>query len=54
MHPFYVIRAMGGVLFLTGALVMTYNLVRTARGDVRESERMPQAGTAPAVAAAAE
>ncbi len=34
MHPFYLIRAMGGVLFLTGALVMAYNLWRTARGDV--------------------
>jgi cytochrome c oxidase cbb3-type subunit I len=33
MHPFYVIRAMGGALFLIGALVMAYNLWRTARGD---------------------
>lgn len=36
MHPFYVIRALGGILFLTGALIMTYNLWRTARGDVRD------------------
>ena len=35
MHPYYVIRALGGVLFLAGALVMVYNLWRTARGDVR-------------------
>ena len=35
MHPYYVIRALGGVLFLIGALVMVYNLWRTARGDVR-------------------
>jgi cytochrome c oxidase cbb3-type subunit 1 len=35
MHPFYVIRALGGILFLTGALIMTYNLWRTARGDIR-------------------
>ncbi|MBM3549538.1 MAG: cytochrome-c oxidase, cbb3-type subunit I [Alphaproteobacteria bacterium] len=34
MHPFYLIRAMGGVLFLIGALIMAYNLWRTARGDV--------------------
>jgi len=33
MHPFYVIRAVGGLLFLIGALIMTYNLWRTARGD---------------------
>ena len=38
MHPFYVIRAFGGVLFLTGALIMVYNLWRTARGDVRTEE----------------
>jgi len=38
MHPFYVIRALGGVLFLIGALMMAYNLWRTARGDVRQSE----------------
>ena len=36
MHPFYVIRAAAGVLFLIGALIMTYNLWRTARGDVAE------------------
>ena len=35
MHPFYVIRALGGVLFLTGALIMVYNLWRTIRGDIR-------------------
>jgi cytochrome c oxidase cbb3-type subunit 1 len=34
MHPYYVIRALGGVLFLAGALVMTYNVCRTIRGDV--------------------
>jgi cytochrome c oxidase cbb3-type subunit I len=29
MHPFYVIRAIGGVLFLVGALIMVFNLWRT-------------------------
>ncbi len=29
MHPMYVIRAIGGGLFLIGALIMAYNLVRT-------------------------
>jgi cytochrome c oxidase cbb3-type subunit 1 len=38
MHPFYVVRALGGILFLVGALIMTYNLWRTARGDVSASE----------------
>jgi len=36
MHPYYVIRGLGGVLFLIGALIMVYNLVRTARGELRE------------------
>jgi len=29
MHPFYVIRAIGGLLFLSGALLMVYNLWKT-------------------------
>jgi len=33
MHPFYVIRAGGGILFLLGALIMSYNLYRTIKGD---------------------
>ena len=33
MHPFYVIRATGGVLFFIGALIMVYNVWRTIRGD---------------------
>jgi cytochrome c oxidase cbb3-type subunit 1 len=33
MPPFYIIRALGGTIFTLGALVMAYNLWRTARGD---------------------
>ena len=29
MHPFYVIRALGGILFLSGALLMVWNLWKT-------------------------
>ena len=29
MHPFYVIRALGGALFLSGALLMAFNVWRT-------------------------
>jgi cytochrome c oxidase cbb3-type subunit 1 len=29
MHPYYIIRALGGVLFLAGALIMVYNLRKT-------------------------
>jgi cytochrome c oxidase cbb3-type subunit 1 len=51
MHPFYVIRALGGVLFLTGALVMAYNLYRTTRGDIRTEEAMAVGATARLAAA---
>jgi cytochrome c oxidase cbb3-type subunit 1 len=33
MHPFYIIRAVGGLFFVIGAVIMAYNLYRTARGD---------------------
>ena len=29
VHPYYVIRMTGGLLFLTGGLIMVYNLIRT-------------------------
>jgi cytochrome c oxidase cbb3-type subunit 1 len=31
MHPFYIIRMLGGVLFLLGALIMVYNLRMTVK-----------------------
>jgi cytochrome c oxidase cbb3-type subunit 1 len=37
MHPFYIIRALGGALFLAGALLMVVNIWKTiAAGGVRE------------------
>ena len=51
MHPYYVIRALGGILFLTGGLIMVYNVWRTVRGDLRQEE---EALEAPATLAAAE
>jgi cytochrome c oxidase cbb3-type subunit 1 len=51
MHPFYVIRAFGGVLFVLGSLIMVYNLIRTVQGKIREEE-VPAA--APAVLRPAE
>jgi cytochrome c oxidase cbb3-type subunit 1 len=38
MLPFYAIRALGGLLYVVGAFIMAYNLLRTARGDVRAEE----------------
>jgi cytochrome c oxidase cbb3-type subunit I len=40
MHPFYVIRALGGALFLIGGLIMAYNIWMTIR--VGEAEPVPQ------------
>ncbi len=36
MHPYYIIRATGGLLFVIGALIMIYNLVMTAQGKLRD------------------
>jgi cytochrome c oxidase cbb3-type subunit I len=44
MHPLFLIRACGGVLFLLGALLMAYNLWRTAIGDVGDLA-LPRRGT---------
>ncbi len=38
MHPYYIIRAFGGLLYLSGAFIMAYNLYRTAKGDLRAGE----------------
>jgi cytochrome c oxidase cbb3-type subunit I len=32
MHPYYIIRMLGGLLFLLGSFIMVYNLIRTVRG----------------------
>jgi cytochrome c oxidase cbb3-type subunit 1 len=39
MHPFYIIRVMGGVLYLSGALIMVYNFWKTIRGDINIKEQ---------------
>ena len=42
MHPYYVIRASGGILFLLGALIMVYNLIKTIKGDIRTETAFEQ------------
>ncbi len=50
MHPFYIIRALGGSIFTLGAFVMAYNLWRTARGDVSvDLAEQPGVAAAPAL-----
>ena len=41
MHPYYIIRALGGLLFLIGALLMVYNIWRTVRGGAMAEQRYP-------------
>ncbi len=37
LHPYYIIRALGGLMFLAGALIMCWNLYMTAtRGERKE------------------
>ncbi len=43
MHPYYIIRALGGGLYLAGALIMAYNLWRTATGTAPAHERAADA-----------
>jgi cytochrome c oxidase cbb3-type subunit 1 len=39
MHPFYMIRALGGIFFLCGALIMVFNIWQTIRqAEVAESD----------------
>ena len=33
MYPYYVVRLLGGVLFLAGMLVMAYNVWKTIAGQ---------------------
>jgi cytochrome c oxidase cbb3-type subunit I len=51
MQPYYLVRALGGVLFLAGALIMAFNVYMTIRGYAAEEEAAP-AGLVPVAAAA--
>jgi cytochrome c oxidase cbb3-type subunit 1 len=46
VHPYYVIRLMGGILFLIGALLMAYNLVQTVRSPTTARRAALPAGVA--------
>ena len=48
MHPFYVIRVLGGAMFLTGALIMAFNLYMTIRHGEAEASAGQRAALAPA------
>lgn len=50
MKPYYILRTVGGLMYLAGGLVMAYNIIMTIRGHVREETPIP--GSAPAMQAA--
>jgi len=45
MHPMYVIRALGGLLFVLGALIMVYNLIKTVKSKQLDVEQPDAADT---------
>ena len=47
MNPYYILRTVGGLMYLAGGLVMAWNVYMTIRGYQREEEPLP--GSAPAL-----
>ncbi len=45
LHPEYVMRMVGGMLYLVGALIMAFNIYKTIRGDVRREAPMGSGAT---------
>lgn len=42
MHPYYIMRAIGGAMYLSGALIMAWNIAMTILGYQREEDPMPR------------
>ena len=48
MHPFYIIRAIGGLMFVVGSLLMAWNLWKTVHGEEPASLKdQPRVAAAP-------
>ncbi|MCW3796420.1 cytochrome-c oxidase, cbb3-type subunit I [Sphingomonas sp. BN140010] len=43
MHPMYLIRAAGGLLYLAGFLIMIWNIAQTIRGNLRQEKPLSDA-----------
>jgi cytochrome c oxidase cbb3-type subunit 1 len=47
MHPYYMLRLMGGLIYFSGMLVMAYNVVMTARAvEVEAAVEVVEGGIA--------
>lgn len=42
LHPMYVMRATGGLFYLSGAVIFAWNIYRTIQGDVRAEKPMTE------------
>ncbi len=47
-YPFYAIRLLGGLLFLTGMVIMAWNVFKTMASSTPEEARIPEPAAAPA------
>jgi len=43
MYPYYVLRVVGGGLYLAGGIVMAWNVFMTIRGHLRDELAIPTA-----------
>ncbi|MGI4784376.1 MAG: cbb3-type cytochrome c oxidase subunit I, partial [Janthinobacterium lividum] len=50
-YPFYIIRLLGGLCFLSGMLLMAFNVFKTIQGSKAVDAPIPQPAQAPLVAA---
>ncbi|SKA32583.1 cytochrome-c oxidase, cbb3-type subunit I [Consotaella salsifontis] len=48
MHPYYIMRLLGGVMYLSGSVIMAYNIIQTIRGVERTEIPMGEAALQPA------
>jgi cytochrome c oxidase cbb3-type subunit 1 len=46
MHPYYIIRAIGGLLYLSGMLIMVYNCWKTIKGETQSAPALKEAAYA--------
>jgi cytochrome c oxidase cbb3-type subunit 1 len=42
MHPYYMIRLLGGLIYLSGMILMAYNVYQTVRGSTRHEALIPE------------
>ena len=45
MHPYYVLRMLGGMLYLAGMIVMAINVYLTIKGRIRNERPLVQVAT---------